>query len=930
MMDLFRPFTLCVLSCFSMLHAWTQVQGTFRFAPVPHVSLLPEVSNLTLLQDREGYLWYGMNHGGLCRDNGYQMDEFRNDRHHPDLLGRSNTIWSLAEDSLGNIIIGTKAGCYLLDKVTYQIAPLDTVLRNGTIRNICTRRDGTIWLTSCGKVYSYDTQYRPLHSYSVENIQGQVSSDVYVFEDSHRQLWALLNPMGLARFHTASQCFVPCVWDYPYPPSCIVEDPVHHNLWIGTYGGGVVKYEEMEVKGGTHITPIDIATFPNSEQRTHTVFLTVDTLRGYLWQVTTNNIFAYDIACSTPTPITLGYEGEDSYKIVNCVLLDRNNDVWVGGNNPQSFNLLQSKSEMQHYDMSDIRERTGIPIITQRVVNEGNARWVYNDRIGLCHINAQGYVTYARDLPYSPLGNLKPTYIPCHQNGGIWAHSNSRLFHIWMADSAMQYEIVATNDNRINCIADDGQGRIYMGDALGVCYYDSCSRGITRVSSNEGGVHCMVLDKQGTLFYSTAKVGLRCYTRNGKQATLLQSGSYSAMTMGKDDYLWLGTALGEVYLYKVKTGQCERDEMASNSSADAILSMTGDEEGCLCILSHREVKLYHTDRQETVLLGRQRQRMGLNYFISSYYDEGQYVVTGSGGYACFASSILMKGKSDSPAPIITGYKLDGTKFYMPKGCTDIEVEADVQTVTLYFSTFDMLHADDVVFAYRINNDSWSTLSPGCNEVVLQNPRKGFYTIEIKATNAAGVMIRKVGVYHLHCLPAWWDTWWAYVLYALAFSAIVSRVIYNQHQKAQMNLQIRNLMDMLDEARRNSAMQPVGTSKTHLPVEEVSVAERKQDILFLQKAMKLVEDNMDNTEYDVELFSSDLCMSRATLYRRMISVTGQKPTEFIRIMRLKEAARLLKEGDMSVSEVVDRVGFSSTSYFNKRFKELFGVQPSQYK
>ena len=87
--------------------------------------------------------------------------------------------------------------------------------------------------------------------------------------------------------------------------------------------------------------------------------------------------------------------------------------------------------------------------------------------------------------------------------------------------------------------------------------------------------------------------------------------------------------------------------------------------------------------------------------------------------------------------------------------------------------------------------------------------------------------------------------------------------------------------------------------------------------------------MDNSEYNVEQLSADMGMSRMNLYRKLQAITGQTPTEFIRTIRLKRAAQLLQDGKLNVSEVADRVGFSSSSYFTKCFKEQFGVLPTQY-
>ncbi len=102
-----------------------------------------------------------------------------------------------------------------------------------------------------------------------------------------------------------------------------------------------------------------------------------------------------------------------------------------------------------------------------------------------------------------------------------------------------------------------------------------------------------------------------------------------------------------------------------------------------------------------------------------------------------------------------------------------------------------------------------------------------------------------------------------------------------------------------------------------------------DEQLVQKALECVERNMDNMEYSVEELSADLAMSRVTLYRKLQGITGQTPRDFIRSIRLKRAAQLLRDTDFSVSEIADYVGFSTPRYFAKIFREAFGMIPSQY-
>ena len=90
-----------------------------------------------------------------------------------------------------------------------------------------------------------------------------------------------------------------------------------------------------------------------------------------------------------------------------------------------------------------------------------------------------------------------------------------------------------------------------------------------------------------------------------------------------------------------------------------------------------------------------------------------------------------------------------------------------------------------------------------------------------------------------------------------------------------------------------------------------------------------QSHIGDEHYTVEQLSSDMCMSRMTFYRKIQSATGQKPTEFIRTIRLRRAAELLREGRMNITEVSYATGFSSVSYFSRCFRAMYSVSPTQF-
>ena len=103
-----------------------------------------------------------------------------------------------------------------------------------------------------------------------------------------------------------------------------------------------------------------------------------------------------------------------------------------------------------------------------------------------------------------------------------------------------------------------------------------------------------------------------------------------------------------------------------------------------------------------------------------------------------------------------------------------------------------------------------------------------------------------------------------------------------------------------------------------------------DEQLLSRAMECIERNMDNYGYDVEEFVSDMAVGRTILYRKIKDITGMSIKEFILDVRLKRAAQLLGESDLTVAEISDRTGFANPKYFSVCFKRRFDISPTEFK
>lgn len=118
-----------------------------------------------------------------------------------------------------------------------------------------------------------------------------------------------------------------------------------------------------------------------------------------------------------------------------------------------------------------------------------------------------------------------------------------------------------------------------------------------------------------------------------------------------------------------------------------------------------------------------------------------------------------------------------------------------------------------------------------------------------------------------------------------------------------------------------------SKRPFFPMKNVQMS--KEDETFMERAVKVINDNITDEQFNVERLAEELCMSRSSLLRKIKSVFNLPPLDFIRLIKLKKAAELIQEGNYKVGEVCFMVGFSSHSYFSKLFNKQFGMTPKDF-
>lgn len=267
---------------------------------------------------------------------------------------------------------------------------------------------------------------------------------------------------------------------------------------------------------------------------------------------------------------------------------------------------------------------------------------------------------------------------------------------------------------------------------------------------------------------------------------------------------------------------------------------------------------------------------------------------------------------------------------------------------LEFSLLSFHDAADVSFEYRFKGETrWQTTGRGSNIVAFNHLAPGNYELEVRALQAC--TYSPSVTYFIKVLPPWWRSPFAYFIYILLFIAalLMLIILYNRHVQHQYNREKLHLLMTainaddtpltLDDMKRaiNSFVQSrkrkrglygdveAMTDRVELP------EQRGNDEALMDRIMQSINLHLGDSEFTVEQLCAEAAISRAHLHRKMKEMTGLPITEFIRNIRLEQAARLLREQKLNITQVAYTVGFSNLGYFSTVFRKHFGVAPRDF-
>lgn len=932
-----RFFRIHIIVTACLLSLFTAKAQQFRIMELPNQEQLPVANVHRIMQDSEGFMWYATEGGGICRDDGYRIEVFRSDKNHPSLL-ESNNITCMTEDTEGRIWFGTAKGAYILDKKDYSIHPIEKKgIRGIYIACILATKDSFVWIAAADSIFRIkmtvdtkkDTRWTIQANGYLSNWKGKARSIGNFYEDENGNLLAIQSGGGILRFNPHTGRFNEMRWEDPsVSPSYLTAGKEKDELWLATWGKGIVKYHPSATGSQPYVLPqpATLGKDGYGSFRSQILNIRYDRRNNLLWAASMDDLYAYRTNKDELQPYPTESFLPSGKKILDHLFIDKKGNLWVPGYSPHTFIVHAAESQIRRDSVKAMSDITGYRVMVDRIVREDeHYYWIWQGRTNLSLYDArhQTMVFSDRTAHPAPLSTAKCIEKRYHAPG-IWTCNGRQLFKVWNEDSEIFQEAVdavKTKEN-IRTLSDNRKGSLYIGTEDAIYRYDYTSGSFRQMIPSTGNVLALTESADGTVYFISESKGLcQINLRSGATPEIrtirtneASPNGFCTLATDPDGTLWCGTSHGNVCHYLPTERKLIDDEAAGNKNGDAIKNILVDTKGHVWILSDKYLKEYNPENNASRLLHSSSPHIDMDYFHTIRMEEDSVCLGGIGAFCMIAPSADLPEKENAPA--ITLWITEGNKHFPGIEKRHITLKHNTGNIEFFVSTFDYLHTDSIQFAYRLKKtDRWTMLPKGNNKITPEHISYGTSELEVKATNRYGIWQEPVVCMTIERELHWAITAGGYLL--LVIIATGGVFLYTRTHKRK---KITACAPMVRPVAEDNGQEE----------QSAAVQSSKIDEEFLRKAIETIEKNIDNADYSVEQFSSDLCMSRMNMYRKLQALTSQKPSEFIRDIRLKKAKELMRTTDLSVSEIVDRVGFGTSRYFSKCFKDKYGISPSQYR
>ena len=848
-------FTLLGLLLFALTKAKAQ-ETAIKFNHLSFKEGLAQSPISTIIKDSKGFIWLG-SWKGLTRYDGYTFRTFNHQNHQPKSIS-NNRINAIVEDRLGKLWIGTSNGLNIYNPATEVFKRVDIRdIKGGRnyISSVLIDSYQNVWTATFAGVKLVDTQKWVLKEQiglkdtSLNNLYSSVTFTL--FEDNARNVW-VGSKNGLKVFNPKTKKLlalpkgIATSTELMSSKIIVIKQDKAGKLWFGSETSGLFRYDprtdqlkifryqeanakrilsdwirDIYVYDKNQIwigTRNGLSIFDTQTERftnyTHSAVNPHSLSDNTIWSFMHDDAsgiwigtFAGGLNIYYPSNANFNNIGERigdriglSHLVVNAISEDRNGGLWLGTYGGGINYLDRSTGAYRYYDIRNDQKQTRNGVKSLAEDADGNL-WV-GTLDGLCHFNKT--TSKIRFFKFAVSQgkfseNLINSIVP--ESEGVWVGTNGGGMRYLKPDGSYTTFVhspkdkTSISDNFVVSLIKDAQNNLWIGTQNGLNYYDRRKNTFKR------------------------------FIKRNKPNTLSNN---SIITMFKDskDRLWIGTDGGGVNYYNPITDKFYALNEQEKLTDDVIHAIIEDEQGDIWLSTDNGLYRLHFKgfdfpfTSKNVLVKHYNADDGLasNQFqtnASLRLKNGELLFGGINGLTSFFPDRLIKNKM-KPKVAFTDFLIrnkpalvDSANSPLKKSITfsdQVELKYDEGYITIKFAALNFINPEKNKYAYKmegISGDDWH-YSGTQREANYTNLSPGKYVFKVKAANNDGLWNAEPITLKITVLPPWWQSWWAFVIYAVIVYYIVITIY--RFQKNRLNLKRELYLEHLEKERQEELHQ----------------------------------------------------------------------------------------------------------------------------
>lgn len=777
-----------------------------------------------IIRDKKGYLWIATSNG-LNKFDGYDFKIYKNNHSDKNSIN-DNDIQCIYEDSKGNIWIGLQNGIFSkYDPITDKFNNYSYILNKSdksndvSINGIVEDKNGNLWIAAdrCGLFC-----YNPTTNECYETGKGL----------SYNSITSLAigkdNCIWITTWGGGFNCYDPQNKTFRYyltgnnpseDPRCRFLTCQFHdsdgNIWVGSSHSGLYLLETDTYQ----ITHYDNTSGDGKGLNNETVYDIKESNDGNLWIATKNGMsifyknkkkFKYIVAGNGRWNLNTN--------IITCTCTDKSGGIWLGTNNGiyyhnplmmkfKNYDIREwGKSENDEYIHSVIKTKSG-----KILVKGDNDLYIFDEEA-----NTHKPVR----LVNSRFKHIKQMTLLEDSKGNIWIGNNSEYLGKYDLETDSYEEIMMESDNknhiqfrRINTFYEDTDGSLWIGTEIGALNYKPKENKFTALFQSkdlifaEDKVNAILRDSYGELWFGT-KRGLKRYdkdnkliehyVRNDNQSQSISNNTITSIYEDKDKVLWVGTQ-GGLHQFNRQDNSFNLITRPGKNFGDPIMGIVEDESNNLWLSSTIGIIRFNYKNNSFHVYneadGLQSNEFNMNVFSKG--RDGEIIFGGINGFNTFYPQTI---KADTLVPDIYVTDFQISNQPSPQKIIDIRKKEKVvlrhwqSTFSFQFVAIDYLAPANNKYAYKLEgfNEEWVYTSSNNRIATYTNIPPGNYKFKVKASNSDEIWNEKGIEIGIEILPPIWKTWWAYMLYTIAFISIIVFIFYyylnKEREKAKIELE----------------------------------------------------------------------------------------------------------------------------------------------